>query len=59
MGWDAYREQTFARQQAMGIIPDNSVLTPMLEGAADRGISPASINETPHRIPAGVDRVGA
>jgi len=32
MGWDAYREHTFARQKEMGIIPDNSVLTPMLDG---------------------------
>ncbi|WP_206352369.1 arylsulfatase [Tautonia rosea] len=28
MGWDAYREQTFARQKAMGIIPENTKLTP-------------------------------
>ncbi len=28
MGWDAYREQTFERQKAAGIIPGNSMLTP-------------------------------
>ncbi|MBL8549044.1 MAG: arylsulfatase [Hyphomonadaceae bacterium] len=28
MGWDAMREQTFARQKDMGIIPANAVLTP-------------------------------
>ncbi|MCC7464043.1 MAG: arylsulfatase [Gammaproteobacteria bacterium] len=28
MGWDQLREQTFARQKAMGIIPRNAVLTP-------------------------------
>ena len=27
-GWDAYREQTFARQKEMGIIPDDAKLTP-------------------------------
>ena len=27
-GWDSLREQTFARQKAMGIIPANAVLTP-------------------------------
>jgi arylsulfatase A-like enzyme len=27
-GWDAYREQTFARQKAMGFIPQDAVLTP-------------------------------
>lgn len=28
MGWDAYREQTFERQKAQGIIPANTELTP-------------------------------
>ena len=28
MGWDAYREEVFARQKEMGIIPENTVLTP-------------------------------
>lgn len=28
MGWDAYREQTFERQKKMGIIPENTELTP-------------------------------
>src|SRR6202012_1251537 len=28
MGWDALREQTFARQKAAGIIPPDAVLTP-------------------------------
>ena len=27
-GWDAYREQTFARQKQLGVIPDNAELTP-------------------------------
>jgi arylsulfatase A-like enzyme len=27
-GWDKYRERTFARQKAMGWIPQNAVLTP-------------------------------
>ena len=28
MGWDVYREQTFARQKALGVIPADAVLTP-------------------------------
>ena len=28
MGWDAYREQTFTRQKAMGVIPQSAKLTP-------------------------------
>jgi len=31
-GWDAYREQTLARQKEMGILPEHTQLTPMLEG---------------------------
>ena len=27
-GWDAYREQTFARQKKLGVIPDNAKLPP-------------------------------
>ncbi|MBK5396368.1 arylsulfatase [Pseudomonas sp. TH39(2020)] len=27
-GWDVYREQTFARQKALGFIPQDAVLTP-------------------------------
>ncbi len=27
MGWDVYREEVFARQKAMGLIPENAVLT--------------------------------
>ena len=27
-GWDAYREQTFARQKQLGVIPGNAELTP-------------------------------
>jgi len=27
-GWDVYREQTFARQQKMGVVPANAKLTP-------------------------------
>lgn len=30
-GWLAYREETFARQQAMGVIPANAKLAPMPE----------------------------
>ncbi len=32
MGWDKLREQTFARQKRMGIIPPNAQLTPRPEG---------------------------
>lgn len=32
MGWDAYREQTLARQKQLGILPEHTQLTPMLEG---------------------------
>ena len=28
MGWDQYREQTFARQKALGVIPQEAKLTP-------------------------------
>jgi arylsulfatase A-like enzyme len=27
MGWDAYRDQTFARQKQLGVVPQNAVLT--------------------------------
>lgn len=27
MGWDVYREQTFARQKKLGVVPQNAVLT--------------------------------
>jgi len=27
-GWDVYREETFKRQQALGVVPANAVLTP-------------------------------
>ena len=27
-GWDVYREETFARQKALGIVPEDAVLTP-------------------------------
>ena len=30
-GWLAYREETFARQKAMGVIPENTQLAPMPE----------------------------
>jgi arylsulfatase len=30
-GWNAYREEAVARQKAMGIIPENTVLAPMPE----------------------------
>jgi arylsulfatase A-like enzyme len=32
MGWDAYREQTLARQKELGIMPEHTELAPMLEG---------------------------
>jgi arylsulfatase len=32
MGWDAYREQTLARQKKLGVVPPNTVLTPRSEG---------------------------
>ena len=32
MGWDAYREQTLERQKQMGILPEHTTLTPVLEG---------------------------
>lgn len=28
MGWDKYREEVFTRQKKMGIIPENTILTP-------------------------------
>ncbi|WP_206244315.1 arylsulfatase [Novosphingobium terrae] len=31
-GWDAMREETFARQKAMGIVPQDAVLTPRPAG---------------------------
>lgn len=27
-GWDKYREETFARQKKLGVVPENAVLTP-------------------------------
>ncbi len=33
-GWDKYRERTFARQKAMGWIPQNTKLTPRAESMA-------------------------
>lgn len=32
LGWDAYREQTLARQKALGAVPAEAQLAPMLEG---------------------------
>lgn len=32
VGWDKYREQTLKRQIELGILPENTKLTPMLEG---------------------------
>jgi arylsulfatase A-like enzyme len=32
MGWDAYRQQVLARQKELGIVPDSTELSPMLEG---------------------------
>ena len=34
-GWLAYREETFARQKAMGVIPENAKLAPMPEDIMD------------------------
>ncbi len=34
-GWLTYREETFARQKAMGIIPENTKLAPMPEDIKD------------------------
>ncbi|MGB5161952.1 MAG: arylsulfatase [Thermoanaerobaculia bacterium] len=34
-GWLAYREETFARQKALGVIPDNAKLAPMPEDIMD------------------------
>ncbi len=34
-GWDKLREETFARQKALGIIPENTVLAPKPEGLKD------------------------
>jgi arylsulfatase A-like enzyme len=31
-GWDAYREKTLVRQKEMGILPEHTQMTPMLEG---------------------------
>lgn len=31
-GWDVYREQTLARQKKLGVIPENTKLTPRSEG---------------------------
>ena len=38
MGWDEYREQTFARQKKLGVVPQNAKLTQAARGAARRGI---------------------
>ena len=32
MGWDHYREMTFARQKKLGVIPSNAKLTPRPAG---------------------------
>ena len=32
MGWDAYREQTLARQKKLGVVPQNTKLTPRSKG---------------------------
>jgi len=31
-GWDKYREETFARQKALGVIPEDTKLTPLPKG---------------------------
>jgi len=41
-GWDAYRERVFARQKAMGWIPENTVLAPRPEGMPAWADIPAS-----------------
>lgn len=35
MGWDVYREQTLARQIALGVVPPDTKLTPRSEGLPD------------------------
>jgi arylsulfatase len=35
MGWDAYREQTLARQKELGVVPPDTRLTPQSEGLPD------------------------
>jgi arylsulfatase A-like enzyme len=32
MGWDSYREQTFARQKQLGVVPQDAKLTPRPDG---------------------------
>ncbi len=39
MGWDVYREQTFARQKKLGVVPANAKLTPRPDGAAGLGLA--------------------
>ncbi len=34
-GWDKLREETFARQKAIGVIPENTVLAPKPDGVKD------------------------
>lgn len=34
MGWDRYREMVLEQQKKMGIVPENTVLSPMLEGVS-------------------------
>ncbi len=37
MGWDAMREQTFANQKRLGVIPPNTTLTPWPDGQPEYG----------------------
>ena len=39
MGWDEYREQTFARQKKLGVVPQNAKLTQAAGGAAGVGFA--------------------
>ena len=37
MGWDVYREQTFARQKKLGVVPQNAKLTQAARASCRRG----------------------
>ena len=46
MGWNALREQIFANQKRLGIIPANTELTPWPDGQPEYGGAKASKWET-------------
>ena len=45
-GWDALREETFARQKQMGVIPQNAELTQASQGNSLLGFPDARPEET-------------